>query len=179
MSTARSRSPLAPRPGGHPPPPEPHTEAELFALLGLLASPRPRIGMVVIGHGRDAASVAAANAFAGVWRGAGRTVLAVVDWPEDAASWLRPARRFTAATPDAWVVAGGPQGWSRMSRRLRHSTDWDPARTFGFASTGSITAVELAGAATLSGMRGAAADGGSWRIGGELIAYYPPEPAGR
>ncbi|MEU6238704.1 hypothetical protein, partial [Kitasatospora sp. NPDC047058] len=114
---ARTRSPLGPRPDTLPsPPPVPHTDAELAALLGLLTAPRARIGTVVIGHGRDAASTTAAAAFADAWREHGGAVLAAVDWPEDAASWLRPAHRFTAVTPDAWVVAAGPQGWARMSR---------------------------------------------------------------
>ncbi|MFD0279870.1 hypothetical protein ACFVHB_39085 [Kitasatospora sp. NPDC127111] len=176
---ARTRSPLGPRPDGLAPSPAPHTDAELAALLGLLTAPRARIRTIVAGHGRDAASTAAATAFADAWRERGGVVLAVVDWPEDAASWLRPARRFTAVAPDAWVVAAGPRGWARMGRRLRHSTDWDPARTFGFASTGTVTAVELAGATTLQGMRGATSDGGTWEIGGELITFHPPARVGR
>ncbi|MFF2043458.1 Ada metal-binding domain-containing protein [Kitasatospora sp. NPDC058170] len=171
----RPRSPLAPGPGGPPlPPPAAHTPAELASLLGLLTGPPERIRSVVIGHGRAEAATAAARALAEAWRARGGEVLAVVDWPEAAASWLRPATRFTAATPDAWVVAGGPEGWAQMSRRLRFSTDWDPARTFGFASIGTVAVVERAGADVLHGMRGASADGGTWRIGGELITYHPP-----
>ncbi|MFE6866224.1 hypothetical protein ACFVFS_06680 [Kitasatospora sp. NPDC057692] len=143
------------------PSPAPHTAAELDALAGLL----PRFGSVVVGHGRDRASSAAARAFAERWRAEGGTVLDVVDWPEEAASWLRQARRFTALAPDAWVVAAGPRGWAGMSRRLRHSTGWDPARTVGFASTGSALALALAGPGTLDGLRGATADGRTWRVG--------------
>ncbi|MGD3108893.1 hypothetical protein [Streptomyces sp. YGL11-2] len=158
------------------PSPPPHTAAELDALISLLtATPHtstptphrstpPAPATVTVGHSRDAASHSAAAAFTEAWRTTGRTVLALVDWPEQAASWLRPAHRFTAGQPDAWVVAAAPLGWVRMSRRLHHSTDWDPARTFGFASLGDSRLAALAGTATLEGMRGATADGGTWAI---------------
>ncbi|MFF2953433.1 hypothetical protein ACFVVU_19040 [Kitasatospora sp. NPDC057965] len=163
-------------PGPATPWPEPHTAAELDAVLGLLAPG----AAVVIGHGRDEASVAAARAFARVLaerrRACGGSVLDVVDWPEEAASWLRQARRFTAPAPDAWVVAAGPRGWAGMSRRLRRSTDWDPARTVGFATTGSALALALAGPGTLDGLRGATADGRTWQVGGGGSHGGPPAP---
>ncbi|MEU5305809.1 hypothetical protein ACH4YO_28565 [Streptomyces noursei] len=178
--------------------PIPHTDADLSTLLGLLLSPpvptapgsdglpgahhtrhsrrrRPSAPFTVtIGHSRDDASIAAAAACAEAWRAAGRTVLAVVDWPEHAASWLLPARRFTADRPDAWVVAAAPLGWAQMSRRLRHSTDWEPARTYGFASLGDSRLVALAGPATLQGMRGVSADGGTWLIDRGWVTRRPP-----
>ncbi|QMU71563.1 hypothetical protein [Streptacidiphilus sp. P02-A3a] len=177
---ARSRSPLL-RPSGPAPAtpaaPAAHTGAELRSLLGLVAAARPTVRTVTVGHGRDPASEAAALAFAEAWQARGGEVQALVDWPDAAASWLRAARRLTTGTPDAWVVAGGPLGWAQLSRRLRHSTDWTPRRTFGFASLGDILAVELAGAETLRGMSGATPDGGTWRVGGELISYHPADPA--
>ncbi|WP_411122795.1 hypothetical protein [Streptomyces sp. x-19] len=170
--------------------PAPHTEVELTALLALLDAPaapgdggrarrRRRTAPITltIGHSRDDASAAAAAAFASAWRAAGGTVLAVVDWPEHAASWLRAARRFTAGGPDAWVVAAAPLGWAQMSRRLRHSTAWDPSRTYGFASVGDSRLVALAGAETLHGMRGATPDGGTWRIDHRWVTRQPPRPA--
>ncbi|MFB7469926.1 hypothetical protein [Kitasatospora sp. NPDC056184] len=166
---------MPPDAGGPDPaatPPAPHTAAELGALAGLL----PRFGSVVIGHGRDEASVAAARAFAERWQAGGGTVLDVVDWPEEAASWLRQSRRFTAPAPDAWVVAAGPRGWAGMSRRLRHSTDWDPSRTVGFASTGSALALTLAGPGTLDGLRGATPDGRTWQVGGDDDPGEAPSP---
>ncbi|WP_336212352.1 hypothetical protein [Nonomuraea sp. LPB2021202275-12-8] len=63
--------------------------AELAALLELVSSARPRVEDVVVGHGRDA--TAEAEAFVRAWPGA---VLAVVDWPEEAASWLRLGRNL-------------------------------------------------------------------------------------
>ncbi|MDX2707217.1 ABC transporter substrate-binding protein [Streptomyces sp. PA03-6a] len=146
------------------PAPRPHTGTELTALLGLLGDARPRPRAVAVGHSRDAPSRAAAGAFAAAWRASGGTVVAVVDWPERAASWLRAAGRLTAPAPDAWVVAAAPAGWAQLARRLRHSTPWDPARTYGFASLGDARVVAAAGAETLQGLRGAAADGGTWRV---------------
>ncbi|MET9323011.1 hypothetical protein ABZX75_22850 [Streptomyces sp. NPDC003038] len=149
---------------GEPLMPAPHTPAELTALMGLLTQSEAPIETVVIGHGRDSASVGAAAAFAAAWRARGGHVLDTVDWPESAASWLRPARRLTRQTPDAWVVAGAVLGWAQMSRRLRHSTDWDAARTFAFASLNDSRLPALAGPRVLDGLRGATANGGTWEI---------------
>jgi hypothetical protein len=82
--------------------------------------------LVAVGHGRDEASIAAANAFLAAWDG---QIAAVVDWPASAASWLLPARRLLAAEPDAWVIADTPAGWEPVARRLRASRGWDPMRT--------------------------------------------------
>ncbi|MDG9681333.1 ABC transporter substrate-binding protein [Streptomyces sp. DH18] len=149
---------------GDPPAPGPHTDAELTALVGLLTEPGKRIGTVAIGHSRDRHSRAAAEAFTTVWKARGGTVLAVVDWPEAAASWLRPATRLTAELPDAWVMAAAPLGFAQLARRLRHSTDWDPARSYAFASLRDSRLPALAGARTLDGLRGATADGGTWDV---------------
>ncbi|MEU9125366.1 hypothetical protein AB0C96_36980 [Streptomyces sp. NPDC048506] len=160
------------------PAPAPHTDTELASLIDLLTIPRTRIGTVVIGHSRDAASRSAAAAFAEAWQDVGRTVLAMIDWPEVAASWLRAAHRFTADEPDAWVVAAAPLGWVQMSRRLRHSTGWDPSRSYGFAPLGDSRLPALAGPTTLHGMRGATADGGTWTINGSWITRRPsPAPS--
>ncbi|WP_329154331.1 hypothetical protein OIU91_39270 [Streptomyces sp. NBC_01456] len=159
------------------PSPAPHTDAELAALLDLTTSSRARISTVVVGHSRDTASRTAAAAFVDGWRARGRLpVLAVVDWPESAASWLRAASRFTTGAPDAWVVAAGPLGWAQMSRRLRHSTDWDPARTYGFAALGDSRLPALAGPGTLQGLRGADAEGGIWTIDRGWVVHRPPDP---
>ncbi|MGW6513063.1 hypothetical protein ACWGCP_37090, partial [Streptomyces niveus] len=120
----------------------PHTVAELDALICLLTAPRSRIHSVAVGHSRDEATAR------------GGAILAVVDWPESAASWLRPARRLTAGLPDAWVVAATPLGFAQLARRLRHSTAWDPARTVAFASLLDSRVPALAGPDTVRGLRG-------------------------
>ncbi|MFF3949750.1 hypothetical protein ACFYYN_33760 [Streptomyces sp. NPDC001902] len=160
------------------PVPRPHTGSELTALLGLLGDARPRPCAVAVGHSRDAASRTAAGAFAAAWRASGGTVVTVVDWPERAASWLRAAGRLTAPAPDAWVVAAAPAGWAQLARRLRHSTPWDPARTYGFASLGDARVVAAAGAETLQGLRGAAADGGTWRVDRGWVTAAAPGTGG-
>ncbi|MFG3439265.1 hypothetical protein ACGF0J_18630 [Nonomuraea sp. NPDC047897] len=145
-----------------PPRPGPHTAAELAALTGLLTV--PRIGTVVVGHSRDAASTESAAVFTEEWEAGGGTVLAVVDWPETAASWLRAARRMTAQTPDAWVIAAAVPGFVRLALRLRHSTAWEPSRTYAFGSLGDPRVPALAGPGVLDGLRGASADGGWWEV---------------
>ncbi|WP_335935045.1 hypothetical protein [Streptomyces sp. PTD5-9] len=177
---APARSPLLSAPErtafGDLPAPAPHTAPELVALLRLLTGHRrPRLHSVAIGHSRDDASRAAAAAFADAWQAADGTVLTVVDWPEQAASWLRPAHRLTAREPDALVIAAAPLGWAQLARRLHHSTPWRPDRTFGFASLAEPAVAALAGPGVLDGVRGAGADGGTWRIDhGGWITSLPP-----
>ncbi|MFC8124153.1 hypothetical protein [Streptomyces sp. NPDC057302] len=172
-----SRSPLiGADPAAHAdlPAPAPHTEDELAALIGLLTLPKARIESVTIGHSRDTASRAAAEAFATAWTARGGTVLTTVSWPGTAASWLRPARRLTAELPDAWIMAAAPLGLAQLARRLRHSTDWDPARTYSFASLGDSRVPALAGDDVLHGLRGATADGGTWDVRHRWVTTYPP-----
>lgn len=171
-----ARSPrLDPVPGGDAEAgsPAPHTGAELAALLRLIPG---TVREVAVGHGRERAHRDAAEAFVSAWEATGRDVTAVVDWPESAASWLRPARRFTAGAPDAWVVAGAPLGWAQMSRRLAHSTGWAADRTYAFASLDSPHLAGLAGPGVLDGLRGVTADGGTWWIddGGRSTNWPPP-----
>ncbi|MBL1097605.1 hypothetical protein [Streptomyces coffeae] len=158
--------------------PAPHTAAELAAVIGLVARLTPRAGTVAVGHSRDTASRAAATAFGTAWQERDGQIVAVVDWPETAASWLRPARRLTAPGPDAWVVAAAPLGWVRMGRRLRHSTAWDPSRTVAFASLRDPRVPAPAGPETLHGLRGATADGGTWDIRHRWITSHPAREGG-
>ncbi|MEV6704058.1 hypothetical protein AB0M68_44275 [Streptomyces sp. NPDC051453] len=157
---------------GDLPRPSPHTDAELTALIGLLTPPKSRIETVAVGHSRDAASRAAADAFASAWTARGGKVLTIVNWPESAASWLRPATRLTAGLPDAWVVAAAPLGFAQLARRLRHSTDWDPSRTYAFASLGDSRLPALTGPETLHGLRGATVDGGTWEVRRGWVTTY-------
>lgn len=173
-----SRSPLvgAVEPAAHKdlPAPAAHTEAELDALIGLLRRPKARIETVCIGHSRDTASRAAAQAFAAAWTARGGTVLTTVSWPETAASWLRPAHRLTAEIPDAWVMAAAPLGFVQLARRLRHSTDWNPARTYAFASLRDSRVPALAGDDVLHGLRGATADGATWDVRHRWVTTHLP-----
>ncbi|MEU8132768.1 hypothetical protein [Streptodolium elevatio] len=155
---------------GEPAAPRPHTPAELDALLRLLTRPQARIEIIAVGHSRDPASRNAADALIRAWEGLDRkTVRTVVDWPEQAASWLRPARRFAAGPPDAWVVAAAGRGWAELSRRLRRDTEWAPDRTYGFASLADPRTIAYAGQGTLNGLRGAAADGTTWSVDGNWL----------
>ncbi len=150
--------------------PEP-TEAELDRVTGLALRRGAR--QVAVGRGRSAATARAVAAFCGGWEARGGTVLDVVTWPEEAASWLRQAIRFAAADPDVWVMAGDPRGWAQMTRRLLWSTPWQPGRTLAFAALGTQGAVELVGAHNLQGLAGATADGGSWTVCNGNIQTIP------
>ncbi|WP_432165212.1 Ada metal-binding domain-containing protein [Streptomyces sp. bgisy031] len=157
---------------GDLPRPSPHTAAELGALVGLLTPTKSPIETVAVGHSRDAASRAAADAFATAWTARGGRVLTIVNWPESAASWLRPATRLTTALPDAWVVAAAPLGFAQLARRLRHSTEWDPSRTYAFASLSDSRLPALTGPDTVHSLRGATADGGTWEVRRGWVTTY-------
>jgi hypothetical protein len=151
---------------------EPPTHAELVTLMRLLTQRRPRGGMITIGSSRDTISRHTAETVAHAWAERDGDVLDIVDWPEEAASWLRQARRFTTPAPDAWVVTGRVAGWLGMGRRLAHSTDWDPARTFATASLADAALTETGG--LFDGLCGAASDGGTWTIRDSLLVSHPP-----
>jgi hypothetical protein len=119
---------------------------------------------VTVGHGRSAAAARAMAVFARRWAARGGTVLDVVTWPEEAASWLRQATQFAAADPDLWIMAGTPRGWAQMTRRLLWSTPWQPGRTLAFAALGTQRAIDLVGSHNLQGLAGATADGGTWTV---------------
>jgi hypothetical protein len=144
-------------------PPEAHTDAELTRLVTMLQ--QARAVTIAIGHGRDPASVTAARALHAAWISAGGAVLAIVDWPAVAASWLRPARRLTAGDPDAWVIADTVAGCAQAVRRLAEQTNWSPARTVGFAGLARPDLVALTAPTSLAGMTGPTASGGTWRVG--------------
>jgi hypothetical protein len=130
---------------------------------------------VAVGGGRSPAAAAAVTAFTRRWESGGGTVLTVVTWPEEAASWLRQATRFAAADPDLWVMAGPPRGWAQMTRRLLWSTAWQPGRTIAFAALGAQRAIGLVGAHNLHGLAGATAGGGTWTVCNGSIQAAPAE----
>lgn len=138
------------------------TSAELDQVTELALRRGAR--SLAIGRGRSVAAAAAVTGLARRWEAGGGTVLTVVTWPEEAASWLRQAARLAAADPDLWVMAGSPHGWAQVTRRLLWSTSWQPGRTLAFAALGTQRAIELVGAHNLQGLAGATADGGTWTI---------------
>lgn len=147
-------------------PPDPHTAAELARLLQLLRA--ANADTIAVGHGRHPASVRAGDAIAAAWTRDAGTVQSVVSWPADAASWLRPACRLTAANPDAVVVADTAAGFSQLARRLASQAGWSANRTLGFASLANADLIALTGT-TLTGMTGATTTGNSWLIGHGLL----------
>lgn len=144
--------------------PSPVSGAERSAVLRLLSGRRPRPLTLVIGSSRDEVSREAASALAVEWESAGGTVLDIVNWPENAASWLRQARRFAAGPPDAWAVTGRPAGWIQMGRRLALSTGWDPSRTVATSSLADDVLIARGGIGTFDGLRGTHRDGGTWEV---------------
>ena len=150
-------------------------EIEMRTLMNLLTSTHPPIESITIGHGRDKGSKEIAYAIAELWEttggseGKGGYVLNIVDWPEEAASWLRQATRFTCDEPDAWIVTGPLLGWIQMCRRLYRDTNWDAQRTFGFSSLANPHMLTFAGESIdglsiLEGMSGSLPCGGVWRV---------------
>lgn len=153
----------------------PQKEIEMGTLMNLLTSVHPPIESITIGHGRDNVSKEIAYAIAELWEtkggseGKGGYVLNIVDWPEEAASWLRPATRFTNEEPDAWIVTGTLLGWIQMCRRLYKDTNWNAQRTFSFSSLATPHMLKFAGESIdglsiLEGMRGSLPYGGMWYI---------------
>jgi len=139
--------------------------------------------MVAVGHGRDARSRRAARLFTSTWTagldpdGVHRQIACTVDWPAEAASWLRPARRLTETAVDAWVIADTPAGWTRMSERLRESTDWAAERTVAFSGLDSTVMVAGVPEGTLDGLVGATTAGGLWFVeGSKLRRHHPAAP---
>ena len=138
------------------------TGAELDRVLELALSRKART--VAIGSGRSPSGLEAVRGFAGRWEAAGGTVLDIVTWPEEAASWLRQATRFAAADPDLWIMTGPPLGWGQMTRRLLWSTPWRPDHTIAFAVIGEPPTIGLVGPCNLTGLSGATVGGGTWTV---------------
>lgn len=155
--------------------PAPHTSAEISALVTMLRA--AGASTIAIGHGRHPTSCAAAAALAQAWEQAGGTVLRIVDWPARAASWLKPARQLIRAHPDAWVIADNPAGCAQLAMRLARDEQWSAARTFGTASAGRPDLAALTASGRLTGMRGATAAGGTWRIGPGFLLRDEATPA--
>ncbi|WML34534.1 hypothetical protein [Clostridium sp. OS1-26] len=144
--------------------PSAHTEQELTALINLLQLVRPSIKSIAIGHGRDSMAINAANALSEMWKAKGGFVATQISWAEGSASWFKTSTQFTYCNPDAWVVTGALLGWAQMSRRLQYNTNWNPKRTFGFASVADARLLLYSSADTFEGMRGVLSNGRIWCI---------------
>lgn len=99
------------------------------------------------------------------WTQFGGTIVDTVDWPQRAASWLKPARQLVRTDPDAWVIIDNPAGCAQLVLRLAEHEDRSPIRTYGTASLDSPDLAALTGFDVVTGMRGVTAEGGSWRTG--------------
>lgn len=152
--------------------PEPATDAEVDALINLAHHLDAR--SVVIGHGRDDVSRQNAARFLARWEAGGGAVLVRVSWPEEAASWLRQARRLTGPEPDLWVLGGAAAGLAQVTRRLAWSTAWEPRRTLALGSSTVHGTLRLAGARLLEGMHGAHPDGAFWQIRDDAMECLHP-----
>ncbi|MEO6956933.1 MAG: ABC transporter substrate-binding protein [Antricoccus sp.] len=152
--------------------PAPHTDEEVRALVAMLSA--AAASTICVGHGRHATSRATARAIADAWAGHGGTVVGSVDWPEHAASWLKPARRLVETQPDAWVIVDTPAGCAQLAGRLAEHESWSAARTFGTASLDTPYAAALSAFGVLDGMRGVTSRDASWRIGYGLLIHEAP-----
>lgn len=149
------------------------SDAEVGTVLAILRKMRPRPVSIVVGTAADPVSRANGARIPQEWTGDDGVVLAVVRWPETAASWLRPARRFAQPGPDAWVVAATPAGWIGMGRRLACSGSWSPQRTVATADLADPALIAAGGVGTFDGLRGAHADGSTWEITRTVLITEP------
>lgn len=148
--------------------------AELDTVVRMVVARGP--GLVSVGHGADSRSALCATAFAEAWRDRGGTIGAIVSWPASAASWLRPATRLAAGSPDVWVVADRPGGWAGLAPRLVAGGRWDPRRTIAFAGLADPRLPEECPLAAVDGLSGAAADGTCWMFAGRDLLRVPEPP---
>jgi len=90
-----------------------------------------------IGHSRDDASNAIAEALAESWqltltwvRVEGGFLIRQVDWPETAASWLAQATELNKDRPDAIVIISSASSGIAVLKRLADQKNWSASRTF-------------------------------------------------
>lgn len=154
-------------PGGRRARPAGPTAAELSTVVELARSHHATL--VNVGHGRDPRSTAGARAFIETWAELGGEIGTVVSWPAVAASWLRPACRLAAGTPDAWIIADEASGWAGIGRRLAATEAWRARRTVGFAMLADPRLPAVAGVDATEGLCGAGPDGTVWAFRNEVL----------
>ncbi len=92
---------------------------------------------VAIAHSRDDESCLLAQAIKEDWetktnwvRHEGGFVLSVVDYPEEAASWLRQAQKLAGTNPDIYVLIGYGNGLEKLLNRLSQEANFRKEDTF-------------------------------------------------
>jgi alkylated DNA repair protein (DNA oxidative demethylase) len=149
-----------------------HTDSEMRRLVALLE--HSGASTIAVGHGRTPAAQVTATAFADLWRTRGGQLTVVVDWPAEAASWLRQARRLTAHHVAAWVIADTAAGWAPMAARLAAAPDWKAQDTFAFAAVIGDELTPLIRTGALNGMSGPTPDDQLWHIHDRRVVRHTP-----
>lgn len=147
------------------------TEAEIGAMITVARARGART--LALGSGRTRAAIATMSAVGAQWERGGGRIADHITWPETAASWLRQARRFTAAAPDMWVMTGPPLGWAQMTRRLLWSTPWSAGTTIVTSEIADPAALALVGTAYLEGLTGVDPDGSVWTVTDGVLRHQP------
>ncbi|MBU3064731.1 hypothetical protein KO481_24785 [Nocardia sp. NEAU-G5] len=147
------------------------TDAEIAAIIAVARARGAHT--LTLGSGRTPPAIATMAAVAAQWERGGGRIADHVTWPETAASWLRQARRFTATTPDLWVMTGPRLGWAQMTRRLLWSTPWSASNTIVTSEIADPAALALVGTAYLEGLTGVDAEGSVWTVTDSLLRYQP------
>lgn len=112
--------------------PHPHTTAEVDAIISFARS--LRAGWIAIGTGRHPASTATSAELIRRWADAGGEVTALSSWPDQAASWLRPAQRLVDSGAQAHVIIDNPLGAAQLLIRLAEHEAWTSHNTILTAS---------------------------------------------
>lgn len=155
----------------------------LYRLLAWLEECDSEIYSLSIGHSRETPARQMATELSLLWQSSptwvrpeGGSVLRTVDWPETAASWLRPAQRFARPVPGNWVVLGDFASWLPMSQRLAAQPGWDAAKTFALFSNDAQLLAHSGWPAALEGLRGLLTTGSRWEVAGgkcRVAAFVP------
>lgn len=151
-------------------------EKRITQLINWIHESDEGIISISVGHGRQESARHEAVQLIETWqlltdwiKPSGGIVIQVVDWPEEAASWLRQAKRFAAGNPDVWVVLGSFLSWQQMCKRLAHELNWKPERCFGLFSAMEEPIIETGNYTIMEGMRGLHPDGSRWQVINGLI----------
>jgi hypothetical protein len=87
-----------------------------------------------------------------------------VDWPAQAASWLRPARRLTAPDIELCIVLDNLAGSAQILRRLAEQPGWHVGNIITWSAIRRPALLTLFQAERLDGLRGTTATGETWTL---------------